>query len=118
MLRSYGLNVYQAWNGAEAVGAAETQRFSVIILDVNMPDLSGITAARAIRAGSTNKTTPLIAFTADARSECREEALAAGMDDVLVKPCTMHKLAEVLCKFIPTLSPQPRNASESAPVEV
>ena len=81
-------------NGREALSAVEKQRFSLILMDLQMPEMSGLeaTAAIRLREKSGAKRIPIIALTANAASESREVCLAAGMDDFLTKPINRAKL--------------------------
>ncbi len=88
-------------DGAAALAAflAAPTPYDLVLMDVHMPQLDGIEAARRIRAAeaaSGRPRTPIIALTANAFGEDREACLAAGMDDFLVKPLDRDRLAEVL----------------------
>jgi CheY-like chemotaxis protein len=66
-------------------------------MDVQMPQLDGLEAARRMRAAESGDThTPIIALTANAYAEDREACLAAGMDDILMKPLDRERLAAAL----------------------
>jgi CheY-like chemotaxis protein len=74
-------------SSAPAVQAAEGAYFDGVLMDVNMPVMDGLTAARAIRSsGGKNAQTPIIALTANALDEQREQGFAAGMTGYLAKP--------------------------------
>ncbi|MFN0036284.1 MAG: ATP-binding protein [Saprospiraceae bacterium] len=81
-----------AGNGQEAIEAAASARFDLILMDVKMPVIDGFAATKAIRA--MQNTTPIIALTANATSEEREKCLAHGMDDYVSKPISMLLLEE------------------------
>jgi len=88
-------------DGAAALAAflAAPTPYDLVLMDVHMPQLDGIEAARRIRAAeaaSGRPRTPIIALTANAFGEDREACLAAGMDDFLVKPLDRERLAEVI----------------------
>ena len=89
-----------AADGQRAVSAAEPGGFDVILMDVQMPELSGYEAARAIRRheAGTGRHTPIIAMTANAMSGDRELCLAAGMDDYLAKPIQTKLLLEAIAR--------------------
>ena len=99
MLLRQGHEIAEVDNGEDAVAAAAEDAFDVILLDLQMPKMSGIEAARAIRMieGQRGaKPAKLIAVTADARPESRDAALAAGFDVYLQKPMTPDTLRELL----------------------
>jgi len=82
---------------ARAAGAA----YDLVLMDVNMPELDGLEAARRIRAAEIaagSAPTPIIALTANLFAEDREACLAAGMNAVLVKPLDRERLADALAK--------------------
>jgi two-component system, sensor histidine kinase len=86
-----------AENGQIAVEAAGEQRFDLIIMDVNMPVMDGLTATRAIRAAEgPNQDTPIVVLSASARSEDHAAGLDAGADAYLNKPIDFTALAVVM----------------------
>ncbi len=86
-LKPGGHDVTIAGNGLEAVEQAKAARFDVVLMDVQMPVMDGVTATKAIRAFSGDAAAvPIIALTANALSEDRETYLRAGMTDYLSKP--------------------------------
>jgi CheY-like chemotaxis protein len=86
-----------AENGQIAIEAAGEQRFDLIIMDVNMPVMDGLTATRAIRAGAgPNQDTPIVVLSASARSEDHAAGLDAGADAYLNKPIDFAALAKVM----------------------
>ena len=87
----------QVVDGVQAVEAARSGRFDLILMDIKMPRMDGITATRAIRdltgpAGAA----PLVALTANADPSDVESYLMAGMQDVVEKPIKPERLAAVL----------------------
>jgi len=88
-----------AENGQVAIEAAGEQRFDLIIMDVNMPVMDGLTATRAIRAGDgPNNDTPIVVLSASARSEDHAAGLDAGADAYLNKPIDFAALAKVMSR--------------------
>ncbi|WP_296167255.1 response regulator [uncultured Brevundimonas sp.] len=86
-----------AENGQIAVDAAAGKRFDLIVMDVNMPVMDGLTATRAIREGSgPNKETPVVVLSASARREDHQAGLDAGADAYLNKPIDFAALARVM----------------------
>jgi CheY-like chemotaxis protein len=97
MLRRLGYQPDVAANGLEALRAVARQRYDVVLMDVQMPEMDGLTAARELRGRYPDDERPrLVAMTASALQEDREACLAAGMDDYLAKPLTVAKLIELL----------------------
>ncbi|HEY5409695.1 MAG TPA: ATP-binding protein, partial [Caulobacteraceae bacterium] len=93
MLEPLGLRVEEASGGAEAVQAAMNTPFDLILMDVRMPGVDGLEATRVIRGASfANRTTPIIALTADVQPENAAACRAAGMNDVLAKPIVPRQL--------------------------
>lgn len=101
-LQRRGYRVQLAENGHAAVQAFAHARFSVILMDMQMPIMDGIEATREIRsleARSKLARTPIIAMTANAMDGDRERCLAAGMDDYISKPIRADKLYEQLKRW-------------------
>ncbi len=101
LLERDGHRVQVADNGREAVAMAFQGSFDLILMDVQMPELSGLDATRMIRRReSTNgRRVPIVALTAHAMSEDRQRCLDSGMDDYLAKPIDTRQLREVLDRF-------------------
>lgn len=100
MLGKTGLNITIAGNGEEAVKLCTTEKFDLILMDIQMPVMDGIEAAVHIRKTGVNLETPIIALTADVQGETKSKALAAGMNDVLTKPFQRNILISTLTRFI------------------
>ena len=104
MLERWGVEVVQAPDGREALTAveqaAQAQRpFHAVLMDVQMPVMSGHEATRALRQMPVGKHLPIIALTAAALVTERDEALSAGMDDFLTKPIDADKLHATLLRL-------------------
>ncbi len=97
LLEREGCAVDRANSGEEAMAAAESQAYDLILMDLRMPGLDGFGAAKALRAQGV--LTPIIALTADAFEEDRRACLAAGMDDFLAKPLAPSALRAVLMRW-------------------
>ncbi|MDB5429129.1 MAG: hybrid sensor histidine kinase/response regulator [Caulobacter sp.] len=109
LLEREGCTVVRAANGEEALDLAASGVFDIILMDVRMPKLSGLEAARALRARGVR--TPIVALTADAFEDDRQACLAAGMDDFLVKPLTLVALRAALTRHAgPRWTEPPRDA--------
>ena len=87
MLKSLGYRADTATNGLEALGALESQRYDLVLMDCLMPEMDGFEATRRIRSqGGYGAQVPIVAMTASAFPEDRQACLAAGMTDYLSKP--------------------------------
>lgn len=97
-LKLRGDDVVLAQNGCEAVDAVRRESFDVILMDMQMPEMGGLDATKAIREWekSSGRRIPIIAMTAAAMKGDREKCLAAGMDDYLSKPLKAIELYRVL----------------------
>lgn len=93
---STGRRTTTAENGQEAVDIAQHQAFDLIIMDVNMPVMDGLTATRLIREGGVNADTPIVVLSASARNEDHEAGMAAGADAYLNKPIDFRSLASLM----------------------
>jgi CheY-like chemotaxis protein len=98
-LERLGCTVDVASNGAEGVAACQQRHFDVVLMDLQMPVMDGMTATRKIRAWETTGHLPIIALTANAMTGDRELCEAAGMDGYLTKPIEVERLRNVLTKF-------------------
>ncbi len=97
MLDRLGYHADVASDGAEAVSAFQTSFYDIVLMDVRMPRMDGMEAARQIRADLDSREQPtIIAMTADTTAQCREECLRAGMDRHLAKPLRIDDLAALL----------------------
>jgi PAS domain S-box-containing protein len=115
-LERLGCTVEVAGNGAEGVAAATARHFDIILMDVQMPVMDGVTATRKIREMETWRKTPIIALTANAMAGERERCAAAGMDDYLTKPIDVERLRAILGKYgLAGAEPPLAIAAESKP---
>jgi signal transduction histidine kinase/CheY-like chemotaxis protein len=115
VMASVGCTLEVVPDGAAAVAAWKTGRFDLILMDIHMPVMGGVEAARAIRALERNRglpKTPIIALTADAMTHQVAEYLAAGMDEHLSKPIEIKRLVETIARVttVPDLSTDARAA--------
>jgi signal transduction histidine kinase/ActR/RegA family two-component response regulator len=109
ILKKMGLSADAVADGAEAISAVKTVPYSLILMDVHMPNVDGLEATRRIRAGGTMSALagtehvrlPIIALTAAAMQEDRNNCVASGMDDFLSKPIMPTALANILEKWLP-----------------
>jgi len=114
LLRTSGLTVDVASNGAQAVEMAQRQHYDLIFMDVQMPVMDGFEATRAIRQIAGHEHTPIVAMTANAFEEDRRLCLAAGMNDHLGKPVEIRVLRAALQRWLPDrASAGPRTSSHA-----
>ena len=97
LLQQMGYRADLANNGIEAVESIARQTYDVVLMDVQMPEMDGLEAARRINERWKPDERPrIVAMTANAMQGDREECLAAGMDDYLTKPIRVDRLVEAL----------------------
>ncbi len=107
LLERWGHEVVLAKDGIEAVALFGQRTWDLILMDVQMPQMDGVEATRAIRkAEAGGHRTPIIAMTASAMKEDRELCLAAGMDAFLSKPFEIARLTEMVNQMTGGRSPQ------------
>ena len=112
ILDKLGLDVTIVGDGAEAVRAATAQAYDLILMDVQMPEKNGHEATRELR--SLGMVLPIIALTAHAMKEDRQECLAAGCDDYLTKPIDRNRLGEVLARYLPAHEVDTSNSPDAS----
>ncbi|MDH5515034.1 MAG: ATP-binding protein, partial [Gammaproteobacteria bacterium] len=102
ILKSMGCHVTTANDGELAVAACHSGRFDAILMDMQMPNLDGLEATRAIRhmEDGANRRTPIIAVTANAQAGERENCINAGLDDFISKPFSVSELQSVLARWL------------------
>lgn len=96
-LQDFGCQITCVENGQLAIEAMAQGDYDLLLMDLHMPQVDGITATRAIR--DSDQDTPIVALTADVLSSEREACLAAGMNDFVVKPLQPERLQQVLARF-------------------
>ena len=107
VLESKGAKLRFARNGKEALAALESAEASggvavdLVLMDIMMPEMDGLTATREIRKKSEWKRVPIIALTAKAMPNDREDCLRAGADDYIAKPLDIDKLLSLIKVWIP-----------------
>ena len=117
LLESLGATVEVADNGALALQLLENHRdeIDLILMDIQMPEMDGLQAARRIRAGQVRADIPIIALTAHAFEEERQRALAAGMNDFLTKPIEPPQLIAIIQRYRPARPAADEAAGAAAP---
>ena len=103
-LQQFGLATQYATNGREAVELIQTNpdAFSMILMDLQMPIMDGITATQLIREyeSNTNRHITIVALTANDSAGIQTQCLEAGMDDFVNKPSTLVKIGDILSKWL------------------
>ena len=105
LLSSMGLDVTVAEDGEEAIKAFEEGSFDLVLMDIQMPRMDGLEATRRLRAMPQGKVVPVLAMTANVFAEDRAQALAAGMNDMIIKPVEPHLMARALMTWMPVHNP-------------
>ncbi|MFZ2971791.1 MAG: ATP-binding protein [Ferribacterium limneticum] len=103
---SLGFTVDIAADGAQALDMAIGQRYDLILMDMQMPELDGLGATQAIREIDGYADTPIIAMTANAFAEDRALCLDAGMNDFIAKPVDPDKLFVIMLKWLRARQPE------------
>jgi len=99
-LKGAGYQVTEASDGQEALTKAKSQQFDLIITDVNMPIMDGITFIKNLRGESNYKFTPMLMLTTESASDKKSQGKAAGATGWIVKPFTSDQLAELVAKLM------------------
>ena len=135
ILENNGHTVVEAVHGMEALYSLSTEKFDIVLMDVQLPEMDGYTASRIIRAIEQNTSPetpidedllsklhtflhnghiPIIAITANALRGDREKCLSAGMDDYLMKPYNAEQVFDLLHKY----QPPDKTSGEQQPAQV
>ena len=101
LLEMAGYSVLEASDGEQAVQMAVESRPVLILMDLSLPKLDGLSATRQIRQKRGLKTVPIVAVSAHDSPESRTEALAAGCDEYITKPIDFDYLTALLQRFVP-----------------
>ena len=95
-----GFEVVGAADGLQAVELAHSEHPDLILMDISLPELDGLDATRQIRASAETHQIPIIALTAHAFKEDREQCLAAGCNDYDIKPVDLSRLLSKIEAFL------------------
>jgi len=118
LLRGLGLQVDLAVNGEIAVKMAAETAYDLILMDIQMPVMDGLTATRLIRATASGRHVPILAMTANAFGEDRQLSLDAGMNDHVAKPVDPGRLYATLVKWLTPAAIPGNNTNNTAPLPV
>lgn len=100
ILQHAGYSVLEAVDGLSAIDITESAQPSLILMDVNLPDIDGLEATRRIKSTPHLAHIPIVALTANAMYGDRERCLDAGCDDYLSKPVNKAQLLEIIDHFL------------------
>jgi two-component system, sensor histidine kinase and response regulator len=101
VLTELGISFTIAVNGREAVDLVAAQPFDLVLMDIQMPLMDGLTATKLIRADARFRSLPILAMTAHAMSGDRDRSLNAGMNDHITKPISFDELTMSLIQWMP-----------------
>lgn len=99
-VKDAGYEVITAENGKDALTKASSSRIDMVITDLNMPEMDGITFIRQLRGMPDFKFVPIVMLTTEAQEAKKQEGRAAGASGWIVKPFSPEKLLDVVRKFI------------------
>ena len=96
LLKKVGVEVTKAEHGVEALKILESRTFDLVFMDIQMPEMDGLTATAKIRENPVYDQMPILAMTAHSSKEHREESRKSGMDDHLTKPIEVKEVCDAL----------------------
>nr|WP_255558426.1 hybrid sensor histidine kinase/response regulator [Zhongshania aquimaris] len=115
---SFGLSVTMVNDGMEALKQVQNKQFDIVFLDIQMPVMDGLTAARAMRKVYSETELPIIALSAATFDSDIEEAVAAGFNAHIAKPINVEKLINTILQYWTPLSASPEIGTQSFKKEV
>jgi len=99
-VKDAGYDAVTAENGRDALEKASTAKIDLVITDMNMPEMDGITLIRQLRGMPDFKFVPIVMLTTEAQEAKKQEGRAAGASGWIVKPFSPEKLLDVVRKFV------------------
>ena len=99
VLNYNGFRTIEAENATDGIALAESQLPAVILMDIQLPDMDGVSALKRLRSQTATATIPVVALTAFAMDADRERLLAAGFDGYLVKPIDIKRFPQQVRDF-------------------
>jgi two-component system, chemotaxis family, chemotaxis protein CheY len=100
VLGSAGYSVAEATNGSEGLTKAKAQRFDMVVTDLNMPGMDGLTLIRELRTLASFRGVPIVFLTTESDPIVKQQAKAAGATGWMTKPFQKEQLLSVVQKFI------------------
>jgi len=105
LLERYGYSAHVVSNGEEAVEALSCKQYDLVLMDVQMPQMDGLTATKLIREEVGLNEIPIVAMTAHAMKEDKQKCLEAGMNDYITKPFKPGNFYEVVLRWLKASTP-------------
>jgi two-component system, chemotaxis family, chemotaxis protein CheY len=99
-LKSAGYEVVDASNGKDALGKLAGAKVDMVVTDLNMPEMDGITLIRELRGNPAYKFTPVVMLTTESQESRKQEGKQAGASGWIVKPFTPDQLVETVKRFV------------------
>jgi len=99
ILRSLEFTAHSSINGGEAIKKIENEKYDLILMDIGLPVMDGVSATKIIKSMPDYKNVPVIALTAFAMKGDKEKFLADGFDDYIGKPIDVHEFMKTIQKF-------------------
>ena len=100
LIEAHGYRTIPARTGKEALDAVSAHDIDLILLDIELPDISGIEVTRRIKKDSATKSIPIVAVTAFATAKDSERIRSAGCDEYLTKPVSVDRLISAVQRFL------------------
>ncbi len=100
ILKAKGYNVVEAATGEEALGILKNQKPDIILMDIQLPGIDGITLIKQIKTDAATKDIPILAVTAYAMKGDEQKIMAAGSDGYLSKPINTQELPAIIEKYL------------------
>ena len=100
LLHSHGYDTLEAATGSEAITKTTSTRPDLILMDFDLPDMTGADAARVIKNNPSTQTIPIVGCSALLDPKFRQAALEAGMVDYLIKPLSEEEITAKVARFI------------------
>jgi len=101
LLETKGYRVVEAADGLEAVAVAKSSRPDLVLMDLSLPRLDGLSAMRRIREEASLHAVPAVAVSGRVKAEDRADALAAGFREYITKPIDFDQLLDLLARLLP-----------------
>ena len=100
LLEDQERTIYEATNGQEALNQVKSNRFGLILMDIQLPGMDGLTATKMIREDPQNKDIPIIALTSYAMKGDEERAKEAGCNGYITKPIDTEEFLKEVARFL------------------